>query len=89
MAAATSAPDTLDVGLPPVDANTDNSLTVSVWPSGQSAGASDWLIGRWVSNTVAQDLQRNSYVGMTEVYDATTRQIEPLCAAALACDVQE
>lgn len=30
MAAATSAPDTLEVGLPPVEANTDSSLTVSV-----------------------------------------------------------
>lgn len=89
MAAATSAPDTLEVGLPPVEANTDNSLTVSVWPSGHWAGASDWLMGRWVSNTVAQDLQRNSYVGMAQVYDGQALHFEPLSTAALACDVQE
>ena len=89
MAAATSAPDTLEVGLPPVDAKTDNSLTVSVWPPGHKAGSSDWLMGRFSSNTVAQDLQRNSYVGMPEVYDGPVVHFEPLGAAALACDVQE
>lgn len=60
MAAATSAPDTLEVALPPVDANIDNSFTVSVCPPGQSAGADDSLIGRFSANTVSQVLQRNS-----------------------------
>ncbi len=60
IAAATSAPDTLEVDRPPVDANIDNNLTVSVWPPGQDAGADDSLIGRFSEKTVSQVLQRNS-----------------------------
>ena len=67
MAAATSAPETLGVLRPPVEANTDNRLMVSVWPPGHKAGALASLIERFSSNTVSQVLQRNSYVGMVEV----------------------
>lgn len=60
MAAATSAPDTVEVVRPPVDANTDSNLTVSAWPSGHTAGASEALIGRFSSNVAPQLRQRNS-----------------------------
>ena len=59
-AAATSAPETLEVARPPVDAKTDSSFTVSACPLGQNAGASDSLIGRFSSNTASHVLQRNS-----------------------------
>jgi hypothetical protein len=60
MAAATSAPETLEDVRPPVDANIESSLTVSTWPPGHRAGASDSLIGRFSANTASQVLQRNS-----------------------------
>mgnify|MGYP000849026055 CR=1 FL=1 len=53
-------PDTLEDVRPPVEANIESSLTVSAWPPGQAAGASDSLIGRFSANTVSQVLQRNS-----------------------------
>jgi hypothetical protein len=39
---------------------TDSNFTVSEWPSGQSAGSEDALIGRLTSNVEPQALQRNS-----------------------------
>ena len=41
----------------------DSSLTVSVWPDGQLAGALDSLIGRLTSKVSWQSRHLNSYVG--------------------------
>lgn len=42
----------------PVSATVVSSLTVSVCPSGQGAGALDSAIGRWSSNVSVQSRQR-------------------------------
>jgi hypothetical protein len=60
IAAATSALDTLEPWRPPVDANTDRSLTASGWPDGHVAGADASLMGRRSSNTASHVRQRNS-----------------------------
>jgi hypothetical protein len=38
----------------------DSSFTVSSWPWGQGAGASDWDIGRRISKVVPHARQRYS-----------------------------
>jgi hypothetical protein len=43
---------------PPVTATVDSSFTVSSWPSGQVAGADDWVIGRLSSNVDPHARQR-------------------------------
>jgi hypothetical protein len=45
-------------------ANTDSNRTAPSWPSGQTAGADDSLIGRRTSKWVSHVGQRYSYVAM-------------------------
>lgn len=47
----------------------ESSLTVSLCPSGQRAGADDSAIGRFTSKVLPQARQRYSYRGMKSGYD--------------------
>jgi|GEM_PF-1339769 len=62
-----------DAPLAPTDANTLSTRTAVSWPFGHVAGALASLMGRRSSNVVSQDLQRNSYNGMSQVYVTATR----------------
>ncbi len=54
--------------LAPTDANTLRTRTALSCPFGHVAGELASLIGRRSSKVVSQDLQRNSYNGMSQVY---------------------